>query len=192
MSATRSYVSHHGILWTFAAIMLITSFANPAKNDGAALSDPSNLSAGQFAGADLSEDQIKNAQTIISTGRSLNRNNLDMTIALAVALTESSLKSENLDKGDDWWFKIQGWANGKSDSRGLYQQRDLPEWGPETCRKDPACSTQTFFGALDRLAPNRTPETIGKSAQAVQRSAFPDAYDKQISTAQALLATAKK
>ena len=82
------------------------------------------------------------------------------TIALATALQESRLI--NIDYGD-------------RDSVGLFQQRTSQGWGTIEEIMDPVYSTNAFYDGLDTV-PGYTEMAITEAAQAVQRSAFPDAY----------------
>lgn len=82
------------------------------------------------------------------------------TIAVATAIQESSLR--NIDYGD-------------RDSVGLFQQRPSQGWGSVEEIMDPYYSTDRFYDALERI-PDWGALEITVAAQAVQRSAFPDAY----------------
>lgn len=83
-----------------------------------------------------------------------------LTIALATGLQESKLA--NIEHGD-------------RDSLGIFQQRPSQGWGTPEQVLDPVYATNAFYDALvkvdgyDRMA-------VTEAAQAVQRSAFPDAY----------------
>ncbi len=82
------------------------------------------------------------------------------TIALATAYQES--KIDNIDYGD-------------RDSLGLFQQRPSQGWGTAEQIMDPVYSTNAFYDALEKVSGWEDME-ITKAAQAVQRSAYPDAY----------------
>ena len=82
------------------------------------------------------------------------------TIAMATALQESKLI--NLDHGD-------------LDSLGLFQQRPSQGWGTAAQVSDPVYATNAFYDLLVKV-PGYTDLPITQAAQAVQRSAFPDAY----------------
>ncbi|MDO8106883.1 hypothetical protein Q6348_06690 [Isoptericola sp. b441] len=83
-----------------------------------------------------------------------------VTIAIATALQESGLR--NLDHGD-------------LDSLGLFQQRPSQGWGTPEQVLDPVHATNAFYDALVRV-PGYRDLPITQAAQAVQRSAFPQAY----------------
>ena len=83
-----------------------------------------------------------------------------VTIAIATALQESRL--ENIDYGD-------------RDSIGLFQQRPSQGWGTVEQIMDPVYATGQFYDRLVEVEGYQD-MTITQAAQAVQRSAFPEAY----------------
>lgn len=116
--------------------------------------------APQIAGLDLPAEQIPNAQAIVATGISLHVPARGQVIALATALQESRLR--NLGSGD-------------RDSVGLFQQRPSQGWGTAEQIRDPVYASTRFYTAL--LAVNGWQQmTLAQAAQAVQESAYPDAY----------------
>jgi LysM repeat protein len=133
---------------------------------------------------DLTNEMMTNARTIVTVGRSLGVPDYGIVIALATALQESGLR--NLNYGD-------------RDSLGLFQQRPSTGWGTPAQVMDPAYSARLFFGGPTN--PNRgktrglldipgwQTKTVAQAAQAVQLSAFPDAYAKWETTARAAFAT---
>ena len=82
------------------------------------------------------------------------------SIAMATVYQETGIR--NLDYGD-------------RDSVGLFQQRPSQGWGTEKQLMDPYYATTKFYNALVRVDGWETRD-ITKVAQAVQRSAYPDAY----------------
>ena len=123
----------------------------------------------------LSADQRTNAQAIIEAGRKLKVPDFGITIALAVALQESSLS--NLDHGD----------TAGPDSRGLFQQRT--GWGSETERLDPNASATLFYKALLSV-PGWESMPLTDAAARVQkpRADLHGKYAKHEGTARMLLA----
>ncbi|HKT58397.1 MAG TPA: LysM peptidoglycan-binding domain-containing protein, partial [Microbacterium sp.] len=115
----------------------------------------------------LTAEQSANVRTIVAVGRSLGVPDRGIEIALGTAMTESGLR--NLNYGD-------------RDSLGLFQQRPSTGWGTKAQILDPVSSTTAFFvgrghatrGLLDIKGWQQMPFT--KAAQAVQVSAFPNAY----------------
>jgi hypothetical protein len=115
----------------------------------------------------LDREQLVNAQTIVAVGRQAKVPAYGWVVAIATAMQESGLR--NLDHGD-------------RDSLGLFQQR--AGWGSDSQRMDAAASARMFYTGGHNAAPGllqiqgweSMPLTL--AAQAVQRSAFPDAYAK--------------
>ena len=118
-------------------------------------------------------DQIANATTIYQVSVSLKLPQYAAVIAIATALQESSL--ENLDYGD-------------RDSLGLFQQRPSQGWGTPAEIMDPTYAATKFYEALVKV-PNWQTIPLTEAAQAVQESAYPDAYAKWESDAEYLVAT---
>jgi hypothetical protein len=87
---------------------------------------------------------------------------------------------------------------GDRDSLGLFQQRPSYGWGTEAEVQDAARATRAFFGGSGdpngsrtrglRDIPGWESLTFTQAAQAVQISAYPDAYAKWEAPAQAWLA----
>ncbi|MEV6952404.1 hypothetical protein [Streptomyces sp. NPDC051183] len=111
---------------------------------------------------EMTPEQAGYAATIAAVGVAKGLPDRAVTIALATAMQESSLR--NLDHGD-------------RDSLGLFQQRPSQGWGTPEQIMDPVYSAGIFY---DRLAEikgySRLPLTV--AAQKVQRSGFPQAYAK--------------
>ncbi|KRF23654.1 C40 family peptidase [Phycicoccus sp. Soil803] len=126
---------------------------------------------------DLSGEQLANAQTIVAVGRQLNVPAYGWVIAVATALQESSLT--NLD-------------HGHLDSLGLFQQR--AGWGSDADRLNPETAARMFYeggkGGQKGLVQIHGFEAmpLTRAAQAVQASAFPDAYARWEPLAQQIVA----
>jgi hypothetical protein len=110
----------------------------------------------------LDIDQMANAATIAAVGIRKNEPSRAVQIALATSLQESKLR--NLTSGD-------------RDSIGLFQQRPSQGWGTALQIASPPYAATKFYGALAHVKGWQT-MTITQAAQAVQRSADPDAYAK--------------
>ena len=125
----------------------------------------------------LSAEQLANAQTIVAVGRQLGVPAYGWVIAVATALQESGLV--NLPRGH-------------LDSLGLFQQRAA--WGTTADRLNPQSAARMFYeggGAGQKgltQIPGFTAMPLTKAAQAVQHSAFPDAYARWQTTAQQIVA----
>lgn len=108
----------------------------------------------------LSPEQAGHAATIAAVADERDLPARAVSIALATAYQESDLR--NLDYGD-------------RDSLGLFQQRPSQGWGTPEQVQDPIYATGAFYDQLVAISDYRNME-ITDAAQAVQRSAFPDAY----------------
>lgn len=108
----------------------------------------------------LTAEQANNAALIAAVGTSEGFDVGGITVALATAIQESSLR--NLDYGD-------------RDSIGLFQQRTSQGWGTVEQIADPYYSTATFYAALLTVRDWES-MAVTDAAQAVQRSGFPYAY----------------
>ncbi|MFE2049218.1 heavy metal transporter [Streptomyces sp. NPDC059459] len=111
---------------------------------------------------EFSPEQAVNAATITAVGTARDLPERAVTIALATALQESSLR--NIDHGD-------------RDSLGLFQQRPSQGWGTPGEIMDPAYSAGQFYDHLVKV-PGYTSLPLTVAAQRVQRSGFPEAYAK--------------
>jgi hypothetical protein len=126
----------------------------------------------------LDADQMANAATVSAIGLRRGVPARAITIALATAWQESKLR--NLSGGD-------------RDSIGLFQQRPSQGWGTPEQISDPRYATETFYDELLKVRGWQTMR-VTDAAQAVQRSALPEAYeqwaDKAESVARALIGDA--
>lgn len=120
----------------------------------------------------LSDAMRENARIIVRIGRELGVRDRGIVVALAAAAQESAL--HNLD-----W--------GHLDSLGLFQQRPSTGWGTREQILDRDHAVRAFFGGpANPNADTRGLLDIGgwesmsvaEAAQAVQLSAYPDAYAK--------------
>ncbi|UVI36026.1 hypothetical protein [Brevibacterium spongiae] len=137
-------------------------------------SDGGESDAGSTGGIDdpgeLSDEQVDNARTIIGVGKGADLSKQAQTIAVMTALQESSLN--DLDGGD-------------RDSAGAFQQRPSMNWGSAEEVTDTVYASKAFYG-VDSGTDNPGLTQIdnwesidpGDAAQEVQRSGYPDAYDK--------------
>ncbi|WP_430782205.1 hypothetical protein [Actinoplanes sp. G11-F43] len=110
----------------------------------------------------LDSAQMANAATIAAVGVRRGLPEQAVVVALATAFQESKL--ENLDDGD-------------RDSVGLFQQRPSQGWGTFEQIKDPRYAAGKFYSAL-RKVKGWEEMRITDAAQEVQRSAYPEAYEK--------------
>ena len=106
--------------------------------------------------------QMANAATITAVGVRRRMPEQAVVIALATALQESKL--ENRDHGD-------------RDSLGLFQQRPSQGWGTAEKIQDPRYAADKFYTALKKVKGWKDMR-VTDAAQKVQRSAYPNAYEK--------------
>ncbi|GIE30467.1 hypothetical protein Ait01nite_035120 [Actinoplanes italicus] len=118
-----------------------------------------------------SDEQVSNARLIVTIGAERKIPSEGVVIAVATALQESSLR--NLRGGD-------------RDSIGLFQQRPSQGWGTPRQLSDPAYQTRKFYDKLLKID-GWQGMRLTEAAQAVQISAFPDAYEKHTPAATSLV-----
>jgi hypothetical protein len=119
-----------------------------------------------------SPEQLSNAKAIVREVKAEGLSNAAATIALCVAITESTLR--NVDYGD----RPPSMGGAMSSSRGLFQQ--IRAWGPLADRMDPAKATRMFLnggadgqrGLKDIAGWNTLKPWV--AAQKVQGSEFAD------------------
>jgi len=155
----------------------------PAGSSAPALAVTTVSAVTPAAGAPLTDEMAANVRLIIQTGRRLGVPDRGIVVALAAAMQESGLR--NLSYGD-------------RDSVGMFQQRPSTGWGTPAQLQNPTYATELFFGGPHNPKVGRTrglldirgwqSMTIAQAAQAVQISAYPDAYAKWESSAWAWLA----
>jgi hypothetical protein len=158
------------ILLAFAALAVLAAvgvFIGTHMGGGIRMaSPPPDMSEYCTADADgsvtLGLDQMANAATITAVGVRRDMPERAVIIALATAMQESRL--DNLRGGD-------------RDSIGLFQQRPSQGWGTAAQVSDARYATGKFYSALMRVR-NWEKMTVTQAAQAVQRSALPDAYQQ--------------
>ncbi|HSS68069.1 MAG TPA: hypothetical protein VLK34_05915 [Nocardioidaceae bacterium] len=120
--------------------------------------------------ASLSIDQAGNASIIAAVAERRGLPARAISIAIAAAIQESKL--QNLEGGD-------------RDSIGIFQQRPSQGWGTPRQLNDPYYATNAFYDALVTVDGYEN-MPITEAAQAVQRSAYPDAYAEHESDGRAV------
>ncbi|MGL5929244.1 MAG: M23 family metallopeptidase [Dermatophilaceae bacterium] len=129
---------------------------------------------------DLTPDQLTTARTIITVGAQLRVPERGHVVAIATAMQESTLRADLTEAQSD------------RDSAGLFQQRR--PWGPLADRTNAAKASAMFYtggqggqpGLLDITGWQTMPVT--RAAQAVQVSAYPDAYARWEPLARSIVA----
>lgn len=150
---------------------------------GASPAAASTLAPSAATGTSITDEMAANARAIIQVGRRLGVPDRGIVVALAAAAQESGMR--NLSYGD-------------RDSIGIFQQRPSQGWGSSAQLLSVDYAAQLFFGGQSNPNKGKTrglldiagwqSMTIAQAAQAVQVSAYPDAYAKWESAATAWLA----
>lgn len=135
-----------------------------------------HLASSTGASYNLSAEQIRNSETIVTTGVSMGIPVRGQVVAIATALQESGLR--NIRYGD-------------RDSLGLFQQRPSQGWGTEEQIMNPVYSSWKFYKGLQKIRGWQS-MAVTDAAQAVQRSGFPNAYAKHEPKAVAIVAGMNK
>jgi hypothetical protein len=118
----------------------------------------------------VTADQMANAATIAAVGIRRGVPRRAVVVALATAWQESKL--ENL-------------AGGDRDSIGLFQQRPSQNWGTPAQISDPRYAAGAFYAALLKVR-GWQEMRVTDAAQAVQRSAYPEAYEQWVDNSEVL------
>ncbi|EWM64597.1 MULTISPECIES: hypothetical protein [unclassified Micromonospora] len=125
--------------------------------------------------AGLDRTQMNNAKKIVQAGKEMGVPRRALVIAVATAMQESTLlnyASGVLTESQNYPHQAIGWDH---DSVGLFQQRPSSGWGTVEQLMDPEYATKAFLSALEEI-PGWQDLPLSVAAQAVQISAFPDAY----------------
>jgi hypothetical protein len=133
--------------------------------------------------AGLSQIEMDNAVAIVEAGNRMNLPKRAHVVAIATALQETRLRNlANSRVPQSLNHPHQG-VGSNFDSVGLFQQRPSQGWGTAAELMDPATAASRFYGRLVTVSGWPT-MSVGAAAQAVQRSAFPGAYDQHQAQAQ--------
>ena len=148
------------------------------------------------ADGQLDEQQLANASAIVSEGYRMAVPPRGILVALAVAHQESGFRNYANDgqggdlasdqQGIDESLELPHEAVGSDHgSLGVFQQQ-WPWWGSMPELMDPATSAQKFYVRLLDVA-GWQQMSVTEAGQAVQSSAYPDAYADDASLAAAIL-----
>lgn len=147
-----------------AAVTVLTGAAGPSGSaclNAATSSRPGSEPVAALPDlTSLDQEQQNNAALIVQTAQHLGLPARAAVIAVAVAMQESRLRNLHY---------------GHLDSLGLFQQRPSQGWGSPEEILTPAYAARQFYDRLVTV-PRWERLPLTKAAQAVQRSAFPDAY----------------
>ena len=156
------------LVGTLGVVAVIRSFSHGMPIKLPSLGAPCIVSSNGEVALDMV--QMANAATITAVGVRRGMPEQAVVIALATALQESKL--ENRDDGD-------------RDSVGLFQQRPSQGWGTPEKIKDPRYASDRFYTALKKVKGWQKMK-VTDAAQRVQRSAYPNAYQKWVDEAKIL------
>lgn len=169
-----------GVLLLAAPLFIIlAAVSGTSDSAGANTSTPNACAVGTTALAQaggLSPAQQANAALIISGGRATpGIGDAGVKVALMASMQEDTLANSQVPNDHD--------------SVGLFQMRPSQGWGSAAQVGDPAYSIPKFYSVLAAV-PGWQQLDPGAAAQAVERSAFPGAYQNWSGLATALLAGA--
>lgn len=173
--------------WAFgglvAALMVVIAAAAGVVGEvfgggSAAYACAATVTAPSAAPAGLTAEQAGNTAVIVGVGQRMGVPPRGWVIAVATALQESGLRNlDDLGAGND------------HDSLGLFQQRPSQGWGTPGEIMNPDHAATSFYEHLQRV-PRWQSLPLTDAAQAVQRSAYQDAYAKHEARAAAIVAAA--
>lgn len=152
------------IALAYAAVAALSLATDACAADAQARS-----SRGGVCGSGLNREQAVNAAAVIRAADDMGMPERAAVIAVATTLQESDLDSSTVGDG--------GLAI------GIFQQH--PHWGRN--RTNPEVSARRFFAHLKQVK-GWEEMSLTRAAQAVQRSAFPNAYAKHESRATRIVA----
>jgi hypothetical protein len=158
-------------LITAGVMTVVFAVAALAALSGATSACTLPPSAGSASG--YNTEQLHNAAIIVQAASRRGLPVRAAVIAVATALQESSL--DNADQPTD------------HDSLGLFQQRPSQGWGTPQHLLNPEYAADKFYDKLLTVT-NWQSLPLTVAAQAVQRSAYPDAYAKHEAAATAIVA----
>lgn len=125
----------------------------------------------------LDQRQMNNAKRIVDTAKGMGLGKRAQTIAIATALQESQLYNlASTVYAESYDYTNEG-EGSDHDSVGLFQQRPQSGWGTVKNLMKPEYATKAFLSALVQV-PGWENMELTYAAQAVQVSAFPEAYAK--------------
>ncbi len=157
----------------------------PAAPAPAAVVAPTPAVVAPVAGLD--QAQMNNAKRIVDVGRSMGLPQRAWVIAVACAMQESNLYNlASTALPESYNYENEG-SGSDHDSVGLFQQRPSSGWGSVRQIMNPEYAATQFYQGLVRVSGWQS-MALTYAAQAVQISAYPEAYAKHETRAQAIVA----
>jgi hypothetical protein len=132
--------------------------------------------------AGLTQVQMNNAKRIVDVGKAMGLPQRAYVIAIACAMQESNL--HNLASAvlpESYSYTDEG-SGSDHDSVGLFQQRPSSGWGSVKNLMNPDYAARQFYKALTQVS-GWQGMALTYAAQAVQVSAYPEAYARHESRA---------
>lgn len=136
--------------------------------------------------AGLTSAQTYNAYIIVEVGKEMGLSERAYIVALATAIQETRLRNLANPKVPASLELTNEGTGTNYDSIGLFQQRPSMGWGTVAQLMDPSQSSARFYARLKKVSGWES-LTIAGAAQAVQRSAYPNAYADDADQAQEIL-----
>ncbi|QLQ35512.2 hypothetical protein H1D33_19250 [Micromonospora robiginosa] len=137
--------------------------------------------------AGLDQRQMDNAKAVVDVGRDMKLPRRALVVAVATAMQESDLYNLASDVLPESFDHPHQGSGSDHDSVGLFQQRPSSGWGTVAQLMRPAYAARAFYTALAEV-PGWEDMSVTGAAQAVQVSAFPDAYAKHEDRATSVVA----
>ncbi|MER7280740.1 hypothetical protein ABT369_40540 [Dactylosporangium sp. NPDC000244] len=137
--------------------------------------------------AGLNQTQMNNAAAIVRQGRAQGVPEKGLVVAVATAMQESDLYNVASPAVPSSMKLPHDAVSTDHDSVGLFQQRASQGWGSVPELMNPAHSAALFYSALARVSGWQS-MSVTAAAQAVQRSAYPGAYQKHAGRAAEVVA----
>jgi hypothetical protein len=160
-----------GVLLVTGVVSSVVLGGEQQAADSAFQNTSCDADLGPFVGADVADGataagrlntaQQSTVSLIITIGKQRNLPALAWQVAIQAGMQESGLR--DLPGGD-------------RDSAGIFQMRPSQGWGTLAQVTDPTYAVNKFYDVLTAI-PNWQKERPGEAAQAVERSAFPLAYN---------------
>ncbi len=137
--------------------------------------------------AGLTQTQMNNAKKIVDTAKGMGLGKRAQVIAIATAMQESNLYNlGNPDYQETVAMADGGRVGYDHDSVGLFQQRPVSGWGAPDDIMKPEYAAHSFLSRLVEV-PGWDQMELTYAAQAVQVSAYPEAYAPHESDATAVV-----
>jgi hypothetical protein len=127
--------------------------------------------------AGLDQTQMNNAAVIVRVAQDLELPRRAMLVAMMTGMQESSLRNLANPTVPGSFDRPNEGDGSNFDSLGIFQQRPSQGWGTVAQLMTPRYAAKAFYEKLLTIEDWES-RTLGAAAQAVQRSALPDAYDE--------------